>query len=256
MMRLDILGSSGTAPRAGNPASGYLVRSGSTTIWMDAGPGTYMELLEVTDPEAIDAVLISHMHPDHSSDIFALSHTLAYIRHSSRAVPVIVPGGSIERLRGFVGGADDHPLFEALSFHEAQPGEAFSFGGVTVTMQAAHHTVPAFAYRLAAGAANLAYTGDTGPSDLVTEHCAGVDLLLAEASRDDDSDQFPFHMTARQAGAMAAVAGAKHLLLTHIPETIDPELSVKAAAEEYEGRLGLAAPGNTYMIGATEKEDA
>lgn len=255
-MQLDILGSSGTAPRAGNPASGYLVRSGATTIWMDAGPGTYMALLEVVDPETIDAVLITHMHPDHSSDIFALSHTLAYIRHSSRAIPVVVPDGSIDRLRGFVGGADDHPLFDALDFHEAQPGETFDFGGVSVAMQAAHHTVPAFAYRLTADAATLGYTGDTGPSDLVTELFAGVELLLAEASRDDGSDPFPFHMTARQAGAMAAAAGVNHLLLTHIPETIDPGLSLQAAAEEYGGRLGLAAPGETYMIGATQKDDA
>jgi ribonuclease BN (tRNA processing enzyme) len=255
-MRLDILGSSGTAPRAGNPASGYLVRSAAATIWMDAGPGTYMALLDLVDPESLDGVLLTHMHPDHSTDIFALSHTLAYIRHSPRVVPVIVPDGSIDRLRGFIGGGDQHPLFESLAFHEARSGETFEFGDVTVTAQAAHHTVPALAYRVASGAASLGYTGDTGPSEPVTAHFGGIDLLLAEASRGEDSDPFPFHMTARQAGAMASAAGARHLLLTHIPETIDSGTSLAEAALEYRGRLGLAAPGETYIIEATQQEDA
>lgn len=254
-MQFEVLGSSGTAPRAGNPASGYLVRSEAATIWMDAGPGTYMALLDSVDPEALDAVLLSHMHPDHSSDIFALAHTLAYIRHSTRAIPVVVPDGSIERLRGFVGGRDQHPLFEALSFHEAQPGEAFEFGDVSVAVQAAHHTVPAFAFRLSCRGETLGYTGDTGPSDLVTAHFAGVDLLLAEASLDNEREPFPFHMTARQAGAMAAAAGAEHLVLTHIPETIDPGRSLDEAAEEFDGQLGLAEPGQTYKIRTTREED-
>lgn len=255
-MQLEVLGSSGTAPRRGNPASGYLVRSGAATIWMDAGPGTYMALLELVDPETLDAVLLTHMHPDHSSDIFALAHTLAYIRHSSRSIPVIVPDGSIVRLRGFVGGEEQHPLFEVLSFHEAQPGETLEFGGVTVAPQAAHHTVPAFAYRLTSGGAALGYTGDTGPSDLVTAHLVDVDLLLAEASLDDRREPFPFHMTARQAGAMAAAAGAKRLLLTHIPEMIDPALSIEDAAQEYGGALGLAVPGERYIIESAQEEDA
>jgi ribonuclease BN (tRNA processing enzyme) len=255
-MRLEVLGSSGTAPRPGNPASGYLVRSEAATIWMDAGPGTYMALLDLIDPEALDAVLLSHMHPDHSGDIFALAHTLAYIRNSTRPIPVVVPDGSIERLGGFVGGGDQHPLFQSLSFHEAQPGEAFEFGDVSVAVQAAHHSVPAFAYRLSSGGATLGYTGDTGPSDLVTEHFAGIDVLLAEASLDDGSGPFPFHMTAREAGTMAAAAGVSQLLLTHIPEGIDPRRSLVAAREVFGGRLGLAEPGDMYIIAPTREEDS
>ena len=55
-MRLAILGSSGTAPRPGNPASGYLVRGATATLWMDAGPGTYAALADHIDPEALDGV--------------------------------------------------------------------------------------------------------------------------------------------------------------------------------------------------------
>ena len=43
-MRIHVIGSSGTFPVAGRPASGYLVEQGSTRVWLDAGPGTFVNL--------------------------------------------------------------------------------------------------------------------------------------------------------------------------------------------------------------------
>ena len=142
-MRLTVLGSSGTAPQAGNPASGYLVQSDDANLWLDAGPGTYMALLAQLDPEQLDAVLLSHMHPDHCSDLFALAHEFAYVRQSSTQVPVLCPDGSADRIAGFLGGAPDHMIFDTLGIREVRPGEIFRFGRFTVTAQAAHHSVPA-----------------------------------------------------------------------------------------------------------------
>lgn len=253
-MQLRVLGSSGTAPAPGNPASGYLVSSGSTTIWMDAGPGTYMALLEHVAPESVDAVLLSHMHADHCSDLFALFHGLKYILGAERRVPVVAPDGSRERLAGFLQAATDHPLFAQFDVHIAQPLEVMRFGSLEVSIQAAHHSVPALAYRVAADGAALGYTGDTGPSEMVEQHLTGVDLLLAEASLQDGGDPYPFHLTARQAGALADTAGASRLLLTHIPASLDSEESLRQAAATYPGELGLARPGDVYMIGVNHKD--
>jgi ribonuclease BN (tRNA processing enzyme) len=248
LMRLTVLGSSGTAPQMGNPASGYLVQAEAASLWMDAGPGTYMALLAQLDPAQLDAVLLSHMHPDHCTDLFALAHELAYVRRSSATIPVLCPDGSTDRIAGFLGGAHDHPIFETLQFREVQPGETFRFDTITVSAQAAHHSVPALAYRLDGSDGGLGYTGDTGPSELIEEHFAGVDTLLAESSLQESSDPYPFHMSARQAGEMAARAGAKSLLLTHIPASLDPAESLRQAATGYAGHLSLAGPGETYMI--------
>lgn len=247
MIRLDVLGSSGTAPAKDNPASGYLVRHRDTTIWMDAGPGTYMALLQAVDPTEVDAVLLSHMHADHCTDLFALFQGLKYVRGVEDPVPVLAPDGSIERLRGFVQAGDDHALFNVFAIHEGRPDESFQFGGVAVKAQAAHHSAPAFAYRLEADGVSLGYTGDTGPSEMVAEHFAGVTALLAEASL-SPGDAYPFHMTARQAGEMAAAVGTSRLILTHIPETIDPASSAAEAAEAFAGDVSLARPGDVYMI--------
>ena len=146
-MRLDILGSSGTAPQPGNPASGYLVRGATAMLWMDAGPGTYAALADHVDPETLDAVLLSHMHADHCSDLLALFHVLAYVRKSTRPLPVVVPEGAVARWRGFVGGDDDHLLFTTFDFREARSGESFEFEDITVKVQAARHSVEALAYR-------------------------------------------------------------------------------------------------------------
>lgn len=248
-MRLEVLGSSGTAPRAGNPASGYLVRSDEATIWMDAGPGTYMALLDRVDPEDIDAVLLSHMHADHCSDLFALFHGLKHVRESDKSIPVVVPDGAVARILGFLGGAPDHAILENLRFREAQPGESIFIGDVTITVQAAHHSVPALAFRIESAGRTLGYTGDTGPSNMVEEHFYDVDLLLAEASLQDRSDSYVFHLTARQAAEMAVRANVGHLVLTHIPAYLDSEDSRRQAAEVFGGTMSLAAPGETYIIG-------
>jgi len=247
-MRLTVLGSSGTAPTRGNPASGYLVRTGETTLWVDAGPGTYMALLDHVDPAEVDAVLISHMHPDHSTDLFALAHEFAYVRHHRGSVPVLGPPGMIARIDGFLGGGDDHAAFTVLDVIELASKEERRFTDVTVTAVSANHSVNALAFRIGAGEASLGYTGDTGPSAALVDLFRGVDVLLAEASRQEESEPYPFHMTAAQAGAMAAAADAGSLVLTHIPSSLDGSKSARQAQATFGRAVGLAMPGETYMI--------
>ena len=75
-MRLTVLGSAGTYPVRGRPASGYLIEHEGTRVWCDAGPGTMTEL-PVAESD-IDAVFVSHRHPDHRLDVIIASHVLAY----------------------------------------------------------------------------------------------------------------------------------------------------------------------------------
>jgi ribonuclease BN (tRNA processing enzyme) len=89
---------------------------------------------------------------------------------------------------------------------------------------------------------------------MVADHLAGVDVLLAEATLQDASEPYLFHMSARQAGELATAAGARRLLLTHIPPSVDPAISLVEAADSYTGRLGLATAGDTYIIEAASDQ--
>lgn len=247
-MQLTVLGASGTYPTAGRPASGYLVSDGETNLWMDTGPGTYLALCNELDPMEIDAVFISHRHPDHCSDIFALYHSVAYGPGPRHRIPVICPEGLAEALAEFL----QHPaaLDSAFKFITAADGDSIRLGSMDVSMARTNHPPPTLAPRVAVGGRSFTYTADTGPSDAVAAHAAGSDLLLAEASMTGTRGpgSYPHHMTGAEAGAMATAAGAGRLVLTHVPAHEDPDRILAEAESEFDGRVELAVPGARLTV--------
>ena len=79
---------------------------------------------------------------------------------------------------------------------------------------------------------------------------AGADLLLAEASYQEDSEIFPFHLSAKQAGEHATMAGVRHLVLTHLTPGLDPEVSQAEAAETFDGIVEVAFEDMKRAIGS------
>lgn len=249
-MRLSILGSNGTYPTSGRPASGYLVSHEGTTIWMDAGPGTFMALANEMDPRDVDAVYLSHRHPDHCVDVFALYHTRAYGQDSAGSIPVFVPEGLADALATFVDKSAD-PMRAIFDFRVLRGGDTFSVGSIEGEVAMAAHPVPTIAPRLSAGGSSLGYTADTGPTERLETLFQGVDLLLSEAShggsRDEDGPT-SLHMTAFEAGEMAEKAAARRLMLTHIAPYVDPTQSVSEAESRFRGEVSLAVPGTSHTV--------
>lgn len=90
---LTILGCDGSFAGPGGAGSGYLVRTAAATIWLDAGPGTFGRLQEVCYPGTLDAIVLSHEHPDHWTDLESFA---VWARHQNAGEPVLVlaPPGS------------------------------------------------------------------------------------------------------------------------------------------------------------------
>lgn len=251
-MKLTVLGGSAASPNAGMGCAGFLVETGSTRLALDLGPGTLPELRRHTDFRTLDAVVISHMHVDHVLDLLALRHALAYNPVPAPApTPVWLPPGGIDILERAVAPFDscDVPgrFARTVRVAEYDPAQALRVGDADVTFAPAVHYIPAWAMRVhAPGSADLGYTGDTGPSASLASFFAGVGLLIAEATLLDPGDAPSSErgsLTAAEAGALAAAAGAKTLILTHMWEERGFAACRDQAARRFGGRIELAAPG-------------
>ncbi len=249
-MKLTVLGSNASAPSRSNPASGYLLDIDGFTVLMDCGPGVFMRLAELMDPGALDAVILSHTHVDHCSDVLALYSYLAFGMTAYRSIPVYSPEGTKEHLASFARAGEDHVFHEVLDVRERAPGQRADLGPAQVTWGAAIHPVPALVSRIEAGSGTLVFSGDTGPGGDLLELAQGASLLLSEASLQGrrDEDTYGFHLTAADAGDTASWAGAGELVLTHIPASLDPRLSVEEAEGAFAGLVSYAAPGTTFEI--------
>jgi ribonuclease BN (tRNA processing enzyme) len=74
--------------------------------------------------------------------------------------------------------------------------------------------------------------------------------MLCEAGFPELPDLPPgLHLSGRQAGQHAAMAGAGHLVITHVPPENDPALSLAGARDAYQGPVSLAAPGRVLDLG-------
>lgn len=253
-MNVTVLGSNAGGPSRSNPASGYLVESDGHRMWLEAGPGTFMRLASIMDPRDLDCVVLSHTHVDHCADLFALFAYLAYGSPPRDPVPVIAPAGTREKFGSFIGAGADHPFHAALGFVEQGPGSEGSCGPFAMRFGAAVHPVPALVTRIEAGGAVLVYSGDTGPGGDLVELATGAATLLCEAGIQGlrDSDTYPYHLTAFEAGETAAIAGVFDLALTHMSASLDPRISIDEASGAFVGPIIHAAPGTSFTVRTTE----
>jgi len=244
-MRLRVLGSNGTYPTAGRPASGYLVTGSFGSLMLDLGPGVAMALAELMDPADLDAVVISHSHPDHCSDLFSLVNLLSFGPAHRAPLPVFAPADVFDRFSGFYGGGPDHRMFRVLDARPVTAGDSHGLGGAVIRFGGAVHPVPSLVTRVEADGAAITYSGDTGPGGDLESLAAGADVALVEATSQGTpaGDRYPYHLFAEEAGGLAARAGVRHLVLTHLAPTLVPERSAAEAAEAFSGPITVAVPG-------------
>lgn len=249
-MRLTVLGSSGTYPAPSNPASGYLIEAGGARVWCEAGPGTFAALVRRLDLEMLDAVVVSHRHPDHCMDLVSAYHAFAYGDSSRRGIPLYAPDEVFSAFLSFLGQDGDGGFAQVFDLHTLSDRDEIAIGGIRVSFAAADHTVPTMASRWSDGHKALAYSADTGPRGHWTRLVQGANLFLCEASMGAAPYQreTPHHMTAKDAGKIARKQGARRLMLTHIPPHIDSPKAVAEAERAFDRPVALAVPGATQRI--------
>ncbi|MGI5215478.1 MBL fold metallo-hydrolase [Plantactinospora sp. CA-290183] len=249
-MRFTVLGGCGAWPGAGQACSGYLVEHEGFRLLVDLGYATVPRLLERVAADQVDAVFISHGHPDHCADLNPLLRARAWRDDPPAPLPVYALPGALDAVLAL-----DRPgmLASAYVLREITGGSGFDIGPLRAQTRLLPHSVPNAGVRLTAAGRVLAYTGDAGPSSEVVELARDADLLLAEATYVDrvPEDVRRHLSSARQVGRQAADAGARRLLLTHLWPGTDPAAARAAAAEGYDGEVGVATAGLVLDLSKT-----
>ncbi|HEX7658041.1 MAG TPA: MBL fold metallo-hydrolase [Pseudonocardiaceae bacterium] len=257
-MHLTVLGCSGSAPGPNAAASGYLVEAGDLRVALDLGNGTLAAMQARMDPFLLDALLLSHLHPDHCADFSALTVLRRYTPKPARDphdFPLPVYGPTETQSRLVAAYAPDAAERATTDLSDIYDFRRLGIGPVTVgpldirSIRVAH-PCESYGLRLTADGRTLAYTGDTGVCPAMVELAAGADLLLAEASWTHDPGNRPvgLHLSGREAGEMAAAAGVSRLMLTHVPPWTDPGAVLAEARSAYAGEVLLARAGASYPL--------
>ena len=250
-MELTVLGSAGTWPPAGGATCGFLVSHEGTVIWLDAGTGTFANLQRHIEVRALDAIVITHGHPDHFVDVVPAFYARHYGGFGDPGLPFYSPEGFTNLLSLLVSEDGRNVMAETYAFSTARAGDRFRVGSLDIrAFEMSHVGVNALGYRIEAGGVVLAYTGDTGPCDAAVEMAREADVLLAEATYQDSSNLLPFHLSARQAAEHAKAADVGRLLLTHILPTLDPAVSLAEARSAFDGPVEIAEQGMVTEIGS------
>ncbi len=238
-LAVTVLGCSGSYAGPGGACSGYLVDDGSTRVWLDAGSGTLANLQHHSPLDAVDAIVLSHEHPDHWTDIEGYHNVLRFVT-CRRGMPVYAPAG----LRGRTY-QDTDPW---MVWHEVADGDRVAVGSLSVTFSRTDHGPETLAVRIDGGARSLGYSADTGPAWSLSALGAGLDLALCEATLSGGEEGTLQHLSARQAGETAREAGAAALVLTHLWPTLDPDRSRLEGSEAFGSEVAVAAIHARYEL--------
>ncbi|WP_018686900.1 MBL fold metallo-hydrolase [Actinokineospora enzanensis] len=256
-MLLTVLGCSGSVPGPNAPASGYLLEAEGFALGLELGTGTFAALQAIRDPFLLDGLLFSHLHADHCADFAALTTFLRYHPRPTRdpranRLAVYAPSEAPSRfVNAYATDEADRAvtdLSDVFDFRPLTTGK-FHIGPFDVVVAPAAHPCESFSFRVAHGGRSLVYTGDTGVCGTLTELAHGADVIMSEASWTHGSVAVPdLHLSGREAGELAATAGAGRLLVTHVPPWTDRDAVLAEARTAFPGPVEAVEQGMVYEL--------
>jgi ribonuclease Z len=264
-MRITLLGTGSPLPDPRRAGPSTLVTADGLTVLVDCGRGVMMRLVAAgVLPPMLDAMLITHLHSDHITDLGDMITTRWVMSPGPRPFTIIGPPGlhdvvqhTLQSLTPDVGYRihhhDDLSEGPIVEVREVTPGETFTVGSATVTVGATDHrpVEPTIAFRIEAGGTSAVLGGDGIPCAGLDELCRGADAYVQTVIREDlvklvpsarFQDILDYHSTVQQAAQTATKAGVGTLVLTHYVPAIQPgqENEWRAmAAEHFTGRIVL-----------------
>ena len=250
MVELTVLGNYGPYATAQGACSGYVINTDGFQIMLDCGHGVFSKLQKYADYTTLGILVITHLHPDHYSDIYCLRQALKYqMREGKRQEPLYVylpegPHPLVEEMKQW----DD--VFTVISLEDAVK-TVNDFNLFQLNFFKVRHQLPTYGVQFQIGGEPiLTYTSDTGWFPELSDFCAGTRYLLAEASlrEYEVAERGEYHMSARQAAQLAQSAGAENLILTHFFPENNLHQQQREAEQNYDGKIYMSGTGKKYIL--------
>jgi ribonuclease BN (tRNA processing enzyme) len=257
-MKLTVIGGSAACPNPGDAGSSYLVTHDGFSLLLDCGPDSISKLRQHAELRKIGAVLISHLHSDHTLDLVPFRYGLRYIRGArGPQVPLWMPPDGrafLDQLgRVFALGAESsEPFFDGeFDISEYDPDASLDLGPFSISFMPTQHFIDCWAIRVSTGGRRLVYLADSAPIDALVDFARDADVAVCEATLSEEESGLPEnsgHMTAGQAGDIARRACVRHLVLTHLWAEHDLEQTAREARANFSGALTIAASGVQVVV--------
>jgi ribonuclease BN (tRNA processing enzyme) len=243
LVELVVLGSGTGIPSLRRASPGLLVFSDSTRILIDSGSGTLRKMLEVgVTYRDIDALLYTHIHPDHVSDLVPILFACKYAE-LPREEDLLCVGGPgfrsyFEKLRNLYGHWIEAQSYKLTIKEISQKGLAYK--DLRILSKPMAHISESVGYRIESkDGKSMMISGDTDYCQNVVDLADETDLLILECSF-PDGKKVEGHLTPSLAGKIASESHCRKLLLYHLYPICDQYDILMQCKQVYQGKVLLA----------------
>ncbi len=272
---LTTLGTGSPIPHPDRAGPSTLVVAGGTRLLIDAGRGVLMRLTAAgVLPVMLDAVLLTHLHSDHITDLNDVITTHWVMTNVPTTLHIYGPQRTQEVVDGIlamlapdisyrVAHHDSLSWEPLIEVHELTGTENLTIGAAEIIVRSTDHrpVEPTVGYRISHGGAAVAIAGDTVPCGGLDELCASADVYVQTVIRPDLVAMIPnarlqdildYHSSIEQAGETAARNNVGTLLCTHFVPPIQPGQHDEwrdLAAAKFHGSIVLAEDLTAITVG-------
>jgi ribonuclease BN (tRNA processing enzyme) len=245
VLDVTVLGCNGTYAAEGGACTGYLVRQPGLAVLLDCGPGTLANLQRHLNPRDLDAIVITHCHPDHWVELPVLRNVLKWVLEREEPLPVFTTAETW----GMAEVVSKDSMHDTFVPTIVKDGSEETIGGQRWRFARTDHPVETLAVRVDGQGRSFVFSSDTGPAWSLSALAdgSGIDLAFVESTFTESS--YPGnvqHLTARQAATTAHDAGVRRLVLTHLMPGEDPHAHRTEAAASFGGSLSVADIDERY----------
>src|SRR3989454_12617018 len=264
---VQILGSGGPAINPERASAGYLLWVGAQAkLLFDIGGGSYIRFGQSRAKLADLAMVgISHLHPDHTSDLAALMWGSNRIR--SAPLPIVGPSGNdvapdfatflgrmfdaktgAYQVLGSVLGVEqpgvERPRFDVsvVDVTRTEPTKVFDRDGISVTaLRIPHANLPTLAYRVQTQGVSVVFSSDQNGTDpKFVDFAKDANVLIMHLAIAANAPSSPLHASPALVGRLGQEASAKRLILGHIGQ-FDLDAAIADVKKSYTGALTVGS---------------